>query len=46
LNFNKNIRGKAIKLDLFTRLRDERRFASAGALIKQIKKDIVRARAI
>lgn len=44
LNFNKNIRGKAIKLDLFSRLRDERRFASAGALIEQIKKDISAAR--
>jgi riboflavin kinase / FMN adenylyltransferase len=44
LNFNKNIRGKAIKLDLFSRLRDERRFASAEALIKQIKKDVSAAR--
>jgi riboflavin kinase/FMN adenylyltransferase len=46
LNFNKNIRGKAIKLDLFSRLRDERRFPNAESLIKQIKKDIVRARAL
>jgi riboflavin kinase/FMN adenylyltransferase len=46
LNFNKNIRGRVIKLDLFSRLRAERRFASAGELIKQIKKDIVRARAM
>ena len=44
LNFNKNIRGKALKLDLFSRLRDERRFKSAGALIKQIKKDVSAAR--
>jgi riboflavin kinase/FMN adenylyltransferase len=46
LNFNKNIRGKAIKLDLFSRLRDEKQFSDARELIKQIKKDIVRARAM
>lgn len=46
LNFQRNIRGKTLKLDLFHRLRDERRFSDAGKLTAQIKKDIVRARAL
>ena len=44
LNFNKNIRDRTIKLDLFSRLRDERRFPNAEALIRQIKKDVSAAR--
>jgi riboflavin kinase/FMN adenylyltransferase len=44
LNFNKNIHGKTLKLDLFYRLRDEKQFSDVNELVEQIKKDIVRAR--
>jgi riboflavin kinase/FMN adenylyltransferase len=44
LNFDKNIRGMTLRLDLFARLRGEKQFADALELAAQIKKDIVRAR--
>lgn len=46
LNFNKNLRGKTLRLDLFRRLRDEKQFSDVGELVRQIKKDIVRARGL
>ncbi len=46
LNFNKNIKGKTIKVDLFYRLRDEKQFSDVKDLRRQIKKDIARARRI
>ena len=46
LNFNRNIRNKTLRLDLFHRLRDEKQFSDVKELRRQIKKDIVRAREI
>lgn len=44
LNFDKNIKGKTIKVDLFCRLRGEKQFPDVKDLCLQIKKDIARAR--
>ncbi len=44
LNFNKNLRGKALKLTLIRRLRDEKQFSDVEELQRQIKKDIGKAR--
>ncbi|MDD4178829.1 MAG: bifunctional riboflavin kinase/FAD synthetase [Candidatus Margulisbacteria bacterium] len=44
LGFTGSLRGKTIKVDLFARLRDEQQFTDTGDLIRQIKKDIARAR--
>ena len=44
LNFGRNIRGKVIAVDIFSRLRDERQFSDVDKLREQIKKDIVQAR--
>ncbi|MBN3033378.1 MAG: bifunctional riboflavin kinase/FAD synthetase [Candidatus Saganbacteria bacterium] len=46
LNFRGRLGGKTLKLDLFRRLREERQFSDAEKLVAQIKKDIVRARAM
>jgi riboflavin kinase/FMN adenylyltransferase len=46
LNFNRNIRGKQLAVDLFHRLRDEKQFSDVEDLRAQIKKDIVCARRI
>jgi riboflavin kinase/FMN adenylyltransferase len=42
LGFRGNLRGKKLKVDLERRLRDEKKFESAAALVVQIKKDIAR----
>jgi len=44
LNFSGSLRGKTIAVDLFARLRDEKQFTDTDDLIRQIKKDIARAR--
>ncbi|MFA6169476.1 MAG: bifunctional riboflavin kinase/FAD synthetase [Candidatus Margulisiibacteriota bacterium] len=44
LNFNGRLLGRTLALDLFSRLRPERRFASVAQLKVQIKKDIARLR--
>jgi riboflavin kinase/FMN adenylyltransferase len=44
LNFNGDLRGKEISVDLVSRLRDERQFSDVVSLKRQIKKDVVRAR--
>ncbi|OGB89554.1 riboflavin biosynthesis protein RibF [candidate division WOR-1 bacterium RIFCSPHIGHO2_01_FULL_53_15] len=41
LNFDRNIRGRTIQLDLFARLRGDRQFADTSELKAQIKKDIL-----
>lgn len=42
LNFNKNILGKNIKITLFSKLRDEKKFPSSQILSSAIGKDIAR----
>jgi len=44
LDFNRELYGQAMKLELAARLREEQRFPSAEALSEQIHKDIERAR--
>ncbi|MFA4843954.1 MAG: riboflavin biosynthesis protein RibF [Candidatus Margulisiibacteriota bacterium] len=44
LGFRGNLRGKTLKVDLWHRLRDEKKFIDAAALVGQIKKDIAQAR--
>ena len=44
LNFNKNILGKYLAVDLFYRLREEKQFSDVAELREQIKKDIARSR--
>jgi riboflavin kinase/FMN adenylyltransferase len=46
LDFNKNIYGKAIKVNFIERLRDEIRFDSIDALSEQIRRDVSHARKI
>jgi riboflavin kinase/FMN adenylyltransferase len=43
-DFNREIYGKEVNLEFLVRLRDERRFPGQEALVKQIHRDIVRAR--
>ena len=45
-NFNKNIVGKNIDVELVKKLRDEKKFNSVGELVKQIKKDVKEAKEI
>ena len=45
-NFSKNIVGKQVEVELVKKLRDEKKFASVGDLIKQIKKDVKEAKKI
>ena len=45
-NFNKNITGKKIKIELVKKLRKEEKFDSIAALVKQIRKDVKQARLI
>jgi riboflavin kinase/FMN adenylyltransferase len=40
LQFNGSVYGESIEIELFARLRGERRFESAEALVVQIEKDI------
>lgn len=44
IGFSKNIRGHRLSLDLVKKLREERKFISRAALIRQIKEDISVAR--
>lgn len=44
LNFNKNIRGKALKVNLTNRLRDEKQFSDVQKLKGQIRRDIEKVR--
>lgn len=46
LGFKKDIYGKDVRLFFLERLRDEQRFPSEEALVRQIKRDILRARGI
>jgi riboflavin kinase/FMN adenylyltransferase len=43
LRYRGNLRGRRLKVELFSRLREERQFADAEKLKAQIKKDVVRA---
>ncbi|MFZ5634832.1 MAG: bifunctional riboflavin kinase/FAD synthetase [Bacillota bacterium] len=45
LDFHSDLYGKHIKVFLTGRIRDEKRFSSAGELVEQIRSDISRARA-
>jgi len=44
LGFNRNIRGKTLKVDLIKRLRDEKQFSDVEKLKQQIRKDVEKAR--
>jgi riboflavin kinase / FMN adenylyltransferase len=46
LDFEGDLYGKALAIDFLARLRGERRFASVGALIEQMHRDIEDARAV
>lgn len=46
LDYRDNLYGRELKIDIIERLRDEKRFASAEELKKQIAEDIKRGRAI
>jgi riboflavin kinase/FMN adenylyltransferase len=46
LDFDGDLYGKRLRLDLLARLREERRFASADELVAQIHNDIARTREI
>lgn len=46
LDFNDNIYGETIHINMIERLRDEAKFESLDALIDQIKKDVVKAKKI
>ena len=45
-NFNKNIVGKKIDVELVKKLREEKKFDSVSELVKQIKKDVKEAKTI
>ncbi|MBP7216636.1 MAG: bifunctional riboflavin kinase/FAD synthetase [Candidatus Omnitrophica bacterium] len=44
LNFNENIYGKYIEVQFLKKIRNEQQFLSSALLIKQIKKDIIKAK--
>jgi riboflavin kinase/FMN adenylyltransferase len=44
-NFKKNIYGQDLEIQFLRKIRGEKKFASPQALIKQIKKDIIKAKA-
>jgi riboflavin kinase/FMN adenylyltransferase len=46
LDYRDNLYGRELKIDIIERLRDEKRFANAEELKKQIAEDIKRGRAI
>jgi len=46
LDFNKDLYGEKIQVDLLARLRDEQKFASVEHLYAQIKKDELKARSL
>jgi riboflavin kinase/FMN adenylyltransferase len=46
LDFDGNLYGKQLRLDFISRLRGERRFQSAEELVKQMRRDVERAREI
>lgn len=46
LDFNRNIYGKWISVDLIKKLRENKKFDSAEELIKQMKQDEIEARVI
>jgi len=46
LNFNRNIRGQMLRVDLFSRLREEKQFSDVKELCAQIKRDVARARSL
>lgn len=43
-NFNRNIYGKYLEIQFVKKIRKEKKFASSGLLIRQIKKDVSRAK--
>lgn len=45
-NFKKNIYGRYLEIQFAKKIRDEKKFASAFSLVKQIKKDIIRSKAL
>lgn len=44
LNFNQNVYGKWITIKLFKKLRGNKKYPSVQALVKQMKKDVLRTR--
>lgn len=44
LGFNKKIYGKTLQIEFMQKIRQEKKFASIGALVKQIEKDILRSK--
>ena len=46
LDFNGNLYGKKIRIDLITRLRDEMKFKNVQELIEQMNKDVDKTREV
>ena len=46
LDFNRDIYGKDVKIELVVRLRDELKFDSVKALVEQIQKDVTKVRGV
>ena len=44
LDFSGDLYDRKLKVEIFEKLREERKFANAGELVEQIEKDIARAR--
>jgi len=45
-NFRQNIYGRYLEIQFVKKIRDEKKFASSPSLVKQIKKDIIRSKAL
>lgn len=45
-NFSRNITGKKIDVEIVKKIRDEEKFDSASELVKEIKKDVKKAKMI
>ncbi len=45
-NFKQNIYGRYLEIQFVKKIREEKKFASSLSLAKQIKKDIIRAKAL
>ena len=43
-NFSRNVTGKNIEVEIVKKLRDEKKFASAAALVKEIRNDVRKAK--